>query len=143
MALRQGMMRGTVLLLLALLAALPAAAGTLEQELTRQLRLQGYGQIQISRTWLGRLRLQARSGDLLREIVVNPNTGEILRDYAYHQPQPRGGEGSGKAAETDEPPNIGTAGDGMGGDTVDVPDIIDPKEITGGKGQAGQGRLRQ
>lgn len=49
--------------------------------IVRQLQAQGYDDIAIGRTWLGRVRIEARSGNAEREIVVNPRTGEILRDY--------------------------------------------------------------
>ena len=45
-----------------------------------QLRSQGYDRISVSRTLLGRARVQARSASQQREIVINPVTGEILRD---------------------------------------------------------------
>lgn len=139
-------MRAKTVLFLALLAATPAGAGTLEQELTQQLQAQGYGQVQASRTWLGRLRLQARAGDLMREIVVNPNTGEILRDYAYRVPQSRSGEGGAErttTAATGDDQNatgddgqVGTADEGPDGGSVDVPDLVDPKEIAEDKTQS-------
>ena len=46
-----------------------------------QLRQQGYEDIRIGRTFLGRTRIIARSATVRREIILNPRTGEILRDY--------------------------------------------------------------
>lgn len=54
---------------------------------TRQLQAQGYTSVDSSYTWLGRLRIFARQGDLRREIVINPNTGEILRDLEQVVPR--------------------------------------------------------
>ena len=69
--------------LLALATALPAMAGSLPDEIVRQLRNQGFRNIRISRTWLGRTRILAFRGEIRREIVVNPRTGEILRDFSH------------------------------------------------------------
>jgi len=35
----------------------------------------------MQRTLLGRLRIVASDGTRRREIIINPNTGEVLRDY--------------------------------------------------------------
>jgi len=35
----------------------------------------------ISRTWLGRIRIEATNGSVTRELIVNRVTGEVLRDY--------------------------------------------------------------
>ena len=43
----------------------------------RQLHLDGYEDITISRTWLGRTRIVAEKGDVYREIVLNAATGRI------------------------------------------------------------------
>ena len=67
--------------LVAMLLAAPVAAETLQDQLTAQLRAQGYHSITASSTWLGRLRVMALIGNERREIVINPYTGEILRDY--------------------------------------------------------------
>lgn len=40
----------------------------------------GYTDITASRTFLGRVQIQARQGLMRREIVINPRTGEVLRD---------------------------------------------------------------
>ena len=58
-----------------------AIAGPVEDSIVTQLRDQGYIRISVSRTFLGRSRIVAHDGQIRREIVVNPVTGEILRDY--------------------------------------------------------------
>lgn len=63
------------------LAAGAATAESLEESIVAQLRAQGYGSVTVSRTLLGRIMIVAEGDDEVREIVVNPNTGEILRDY--------------------------------------------------------------
>jgi hypothetical protein len=40
----------------------------------------GYAIVSVQRTWLGRIRIEANTEKLHREIVMNPLTGEILRD---------------------------------------------------------------
>lgn len=68
--------------------ALCASAGPLlaqtpeiVNQIVGQLRGQGYDKITVRRTLLGRLRLVAQGAGQRREIIVNPNTGEILRDF--------------------------------------------------------------
>lgn len=48
--------------------------------IVQQLRQQGYGGISVSNTWLGRTRIVGQSADGSREIIIDPRTGEILRD---------------------------------------------------------------
>jgi len=48
----------------------------------RQLQTDGYDEISIGRTWLGRTRIVAEKDDLYREIILNTATGEVLRDYS-------------------------------------------------------------
>lgn len=64
------------------LGAASAAAATYEQRLMAHLRTLGYGEITLSFTLLGRAQIVAVSKDDTREIVLNPRTGEILRDVA-------------------------------------------------------------
>lgn len=73
--------------------AWPALAESVAETVKRQLREQGYQRIETSYTWLGRLRVNAVQGDMRREIVINPNTGEILRDYEAMIPRMAKGEG--------------------------------------------------
>ena len=70
-------------LLMALLLAMPglAAAQSVQDQIVSQLTAQGFTRIEISRTLLGRVKIEARSARLERELVFNPVTGEILRDY--------------------------------------------------------------
>lgn len=56
-----------------------AQSGT--DAITRQLKAQGYTSVEVSRTLLGRARIVAKRPGEQREIIVNPRTGEILRDY--------------------------------------------------------------
>jgi hypothetical protein len=82
---------------LALLPLSPAQAETLQTQILTQLRDQGYSEMQVGRTFLGRVRIVAQSDGFRREIVFNPNTGEILRDLATSR-------GDGKErAEGDRP----------------------------------------
>ncbi|MDO6457124.1 hypothetical protein Q4560_10980 [Celeribacter halophilus] len=46
-----------------------------------QLKSQGYTRITVGRTLLGRTRIVARNDEMRREIIINPSTGEVLRDY--------------------------------------------------------------
>ena len=63
-------------------AALPAMAATFVEQIVTQLQTQGYSDIAVETTWLGRARISAERADISREIVLNPNTGEILRDLS-------------------------------------------------------------
>ena len=60
----------------------PSFAQTVEERLIAGLTGEGYTILEHGRTFLGRLRIVAENGTLHREIVVNPSTGEVLRDYA-------------------------------------------------------------
>ncbi len=100
-----------------------ASAGEIADEIVRQLRQIGYSEVDVTRTLLGRERIVARSKERSREIVVNPRTGEILRDFQ------KGGFGlasdpilGGKSksatksanSETGSPGNSGNASSGNG-----------------------------
>jgi hypothetical protein len=47
----------------------------------RQLREQGFDGFEVKRTFLGRIHIEAESDEYEREIVINPRSGEVLRDY--------------------------------------------------------------
>lgn len=70
---------------LAALAGGMAAAGMAEardrsDDIVRELKRKGYRVTEVSRTFLGRVRILATRDGGRREIIVNPVTGEILRD---------------------------------------------------------------
>ncbi len=71
-----------------LAATLAASAGLAKAQspadaVVQQLREQGYVEFAVTRTLLGRVRVVALAPDgEQREIVFNPATGEILRDYS-------------------------------------------------------------
>jgi hypothetical protein len=78
-----------VLLAVAVLTGLAGAslARTVEQQVLGSLAAQGYVILEQGYTFLGRLRIVAENDRFHREIVVNPGTGEILRDYAVKLPR--------------------------------------------------------
>ena len=47
-----------------------------------QLKELGYSTVEVSRTFLGRIRVEATGSAGEREIIFNPRTGEILRDFS-------------------------------------------------------------
>lgn len=61
--------------------ASPAWGAGLADGIVSQLRAQGFTSVDVSTTLLGRVRILAESVSSRREIVLNPRTGEILRDY--------------------------------------------------------------
>ncbi|MDF2142256.1 hypothetical protein [Paenirhodobacter sp. CAU 1674] len=79
---RRGFLCAGAMLALIGAGAAPAFAGGAEDSVMRQLKAQGYSQIQVQRTWLGRLRITAQRGKVQREIVLDPRTGELLRDLS-------------------------------------------------------------
>lgn len=132
-----------VLSILTTFWAAPAAARTVEEQILENLAVQGYQIVEHGYTFLGRLRIVAENGIYHREIVVNPGTGEILRDYAITLPQSQAmqrpetsGGGSAKtsvatAADVMAPANSGVA---MSLGTIrtygsDAADIVLPESI--------------
>lgn len=67
--------------LLTVLSAVSMQASPLESIL-QQLREQGYVEIEVERTLLGRIRIEADGVYHEREIILNRRSFEILRDYS-------------------------------------------------------------
>ena len=126
-----------VLFVAALLAS-PLAAQDIGSQITDQLRQQGYDSIHLSKTWLGRLRIEARGEDQRREIIVNPRTGEILRDFLY---QPDGAQVQGVQILDRSGPSAPVAGDGVlmqpAPSRPEVGRSSDRGPDTGGRGPSG------
>lgn len=110
------------------LSGVQAAADPMAETVSRQLRDQGYSRIETSYTWLGRLRVQAVQGDMQREIVINPNTGEILRDYERMVPRIAGNGQPSRQGTL----GVGTITRGEGGGNV--VDLVDPGTTVGDTG---------
>ncbi len=109
-----------VSLVLALGVAGPALADYVDS-VRNQLIEQGYRSISVSTTLLGRSKIVAQSKSGVREIILNPRTGEILRDQ-WTSAQTGAGPsivGSGAADEDGEDKDgkgHGRGGDDGGGD---------------------------
>ena len=81
--------RSVAFLAALLLSTSLAAQGALAQTDARQphdrvteaLETLGFSVDRVSRTWLGRIRIEASKGSVSRELIVNRTTGEVLRDY--------------------------------------------------------------
>jgi hypothetical protein len=113
------------------LAPISASADQIRESIVTQLRSQGFTSITVSRTLLGRSRVVAQSPTLDREIIFNPVTGEIIRDYwkkrldgqagaTIVNPGQSGGEGEeGTGAEEGDDGNEGDGDGSDGGDDSD------------------------
>lgn len=122
------------------MAVLPAMAATFVEQIVAQLQAQGFQDIQVERTWLGRARIQAMRDGTSREIVVNPTTGEILRDLWLSQSgtearkitigDDNGGHGDASGSGNDGSGGGGSGNSGHGGGDDDSGD----DHGTGGSG---------
>jgi hypothetical protein len=66
-----------------LLAPGLAIAETVADPVLRVLRKQGYRDFEVTRTWLGRVRITATREGRRREVILNKTSGEVLRDVVY------------------------------------------------------------
>ncbi|WP_347311479.1 hypothetical protein [Defluviimonas sp. SAOS-178_SWC] len=94
---------------LLLSSAVPAVSATFQDDVERRLSREGYRITYKKRTWLGRIRIQAMRGNRRREVVLDPSSGEILRDYIEvtsrgrdSQPADEASEGSSSTGSTGE-----------------------------------------
>lgn len=121
----------------ALMLAGPAFAETVQDRIVAQLGRQGFDRITISTTFLGRVRIVAQSATQRREIIFNPRTGEILRDYwaalaegddfphLFDPNAPDGGDGhsgAGDAGDDDDDDDDDAHDDDDGDDDDDTDD---------------------
>ena len=110
-----------------LCVGLPALAQDFAQNVVTQLRAQGFSRIAISRTLLGRTRILASGADGQREIILNPRTGEILRDLWIANGS-AGSSSSGRTLVNDG------GSSGHGGDDHDDDTKDDSKSGSGNSG---------
>ena len=105
-------------LLIAALMAGVAMASDFQASVLAQLRAQGFSDIHVETTWLGRLKITAQRRGAGREIVLNPRTGEILRDILSTRDgsvQPRISDDSDDEPQYGEPEHGGTDQSANGG----------------------------
>jgi len=113
------------------IAASTAAAAPYEDVVVAQLKSQGYNAITVERTLLGRVKITGQINTGRREIILNPRTGEILRDLWLAK---FGGQDGPKIRERLDPDEIDADGDeGDDPDDVDEPDDED-EDSGGGEG---------
>ena len=121
-------MRRAFMIVLAVVTALglaaPVMAATAADQIVTQLRDQGFTQIEVEKTWLGRTRIVAERKDASREIILNPGTGEIFRDLGL----PKGGNGSPKVKIGRDDDNDGSGSGESGGDSGEDDDDDDEDE---------------
>lgn len=109
--------------------ALPVAAyADFVDDMVIVLTQQGYSDIEVMRTLLGRTRILASRDNGTRELVVNPRTGEVLRDvWTTRQGErvPQVLSGSNQDDDGDEGSNSGHGGGGGDRDDDDDRDDSD------------------
>ncbi len=101
------------------------------QAIVEALKAQGFTFIEIRGTMLGRAKIMAYGADSMREIVMNANTGEVMRNImrehdgsmaqgreAMQQMQGEMGNMGGEAGNMGE--GMGDAAGDMGGDMGDA-----------------------
>jgi len=64
------------------LVTAPAWADSYIDRYIAQLQAQGFTNLTVTKTWLGRTRITASSKTFNRELIFSTRTGEILRDYS-------------------------------------------------------------
>lgn len=89
----------------------PALADDYVATLVRELQSQGYDNIVVEYTLLGRVQIHATQKDISREVVVNPRTGEVLRDL-----RTRTSKGRSQEDDDDDQDDDGDDGDDDGDD---------------------------
>ena len=104
--------------------------GSYADQIVQQLSAQRFSDITVEITLLGRIRIKGHNGQGLREIIMNPNTGEILRDMWIDAngnailpllAAPGRGEDSGSGSDDDDDDDKS----GSGGDEEDDDDKDD------------------
>ncbi len=113
---KPNVIRAGLLALSIFLAPAPAAADGIQDAIVAQLADQGFTHVRVSKTFLGRVRLYATSPDYTREIILNPRTGEILRDYWVAVDERGGGHDDDGGGHIVSPGGSSGSGSGSGGD---------------------------
>ena len=105
------------------------AAQSVEDQVFAQLQEQGFTVIEVRRTFLGRIRFIAESAYLYRELVINPQTGEILRDYVRDIDGDKNHDRNPRILNPNHnPSHTNDDGDGNGGSSNDDDDYTEGAE---------------
>lgn len=111
-------------------------AETLDKAVCDELEKQGYTSVKVSTTWLGRIIIRARLNGGHREIVINPATNEILRDYSSNAIQVADDdENTGNSRRATDEPVADTGFSTADDNTGDKGGEVLPKEVVTTKGQ--------
>ena len=130
----------TVIFVLGLSVPVYAKDISLEQRFTAALQAGGFTVRELGYTFWGRLRIVAVLDGMEREIIINPNTGEVLRDQTRPVAIARLDEKSDTtdvAAISSDGPTVSREGDtemgaaGAVGDEGEVPLLTSPEVIEG------------
>jgi hypothetical protein len=119
----------------AVTAATPPGADPTD-DVTRQLRAQGFRIREVSRTLLGRVRVVAERGRVEREIVFDRITGEVRRDLVTEKQSPDGGRSGGGGGNPGNANRGGGRGGGNSGDSGNSGNSGNGN----GRGNSGNGR---
>lgn len=114
------------LLFLCLSAAWPVGlqAQSVKDDVIAELAAEGYSEIHVSRTLLGRLRFVAVGDAGTREIVVLPTNGAVLRDHVVLKDED---------TESSERTNTATTVEAPAAQTSEAPEKSDSPEPKGDK----------
>jgi hypothetical protein len=125
------------LVLVAGLCGTATFAQDLPDAFVAQLKEQGFAIVLVENTWLGRIRVLAQTDQGTREIILNPTTGEVLRDLWTPKQNAKGVKSADKPGSQAEAPS-GSGGAGNTQDTDDDSDDDDDGDDNDGSGQRGR-----
>ncbi|MPQ93970.1 hypothetical protein [Thioclava sp. JE_KL1] len=120
-----------------------ARAETASEAVTRQLKSYGYQNIDVHRTLLGRVRITGTRKGVEREIVLDPRSGEILRDLSRSSRtpilnnSPLGGTASGSYSGTSTSDRTTTTSDSDSSDHDSSDDSSDDSSSASGSDDGG------
>lgn len=130
----------SVLFICTCLWAAPLLAQSRLQAYAHELLQQGYKNITVSHTFLGRGRITANKGNASREIIISAS-GRVLRDDSRIESSTSSDTANAKQADpqTDDKSNKGTEGETGHGEDTDSNDSGDNGEEGGGNGSGDDG----
>ncbi len=95
--------------------ASPALAQTdVTAPAVQMLQGEGYKVSEVRRTWLGRILIVAKKGQILREVVLNRRSGAILNDQVFNASPDSNMPSNPTGMDTPDPGDMGGPGGGSG-----------------------------